>query len=78
MKKICEKCGHEVVPTSDFFRSKQIYCDKCSRKVTPPTQAELARRSGREFIDKVEIEANKASAENLSYGKYMARKEQKK
>ena len=78
MKKICKKCGREFVPTSSFFQTKQYYCDKCSRKITPPTQAELARRAGREFVDRVQIETDKADAEHLSYGKHMARKEQTK
>ena len=78
MIKICEKCGckFEIWP-GVLSNSKRKYCDKCGYKPKLPTQAELAKRAKHEFTDNVQIEANKADAENLSYGKHMARKEQK-
>ena len=79
MNKVCEKCGKtfEIWP-GVLSNSRRKYCDKCSRKINLPTQAELAKRAGREFVDRVQIETDKADAENLSYGQHMARKEQGK
>ena len=75
MKKMCEKCGCQIeVWRGVLSNNKRKYCDKCGYKPKLPTQAELAKRAGREFADNVQIEANKAAAEKLSYGKYMARK----
>lgn len=66
MKKICKKCGREFyVLTSMFGSTKQKYCDKCGKKYNMPTQADLAKRAKRSFIDKVQIEADKADAERL-------------
>ena len=73
--KTCKKCGNEFQPTyTFFFQTKQQYCLKCSRKISLPTQEQLAKRAGRKIDDRAGVDANKASAEGLSYGKYMARK----
>ena len=79
MKRKCEKCGAEFdVVLGVITNSRRKYCDKCQFKANVKTQAELARRAGREFVDRVQIETDKADAEKLSYGRHMARKEQNK
>lgn len=75
---VCQKCGRvfDIWP-GVVNKSTKKYCDRCGRKMAPPTQAELARRAGRKFVDSVQIETDKADAEHLSYGQHMARKKRK-
>ena len=75
MKKICEKCGEEFeVPENVWLRPARKYCDKHGFKYGLPTQEELAKKAGRDFVDKVQIDSDKADIEGISYGMYMARK----
>ena len=75
---VCQKCGRvfDIWP-GVVNKSTKKYCDRCGRKMAPPTQAELARRAGRTINDTVQRETDKADLEGVSYGVHMARKKRK-
>ena len=72
---VCQKCGRvfDIWP-GVVNKSTKKYCDRCGRKMAPPTQEELARRAGRTINDTVQRETDKADLEGVSYGVHMARK----